>query len=715
MAWVSPAIRPMSTTITDEMLIEDALALLSSRLSRVKNIEAKVAKLAQILINSHSVCCIGVWRKKCFTLTQMSDILKDADLLETRETIEFVFGISFSNCSTPSDNHMDSATVSQPTNGLKVSRFINEGEMTLGNRLKAEGKLANIRLSPRLPDLIVNPHCLSPTDFWAVVNETVVFALVDFACVNVDVVYLDRVSGLLKIAYPNIPKDVEWNRALKNMFEKYRKQRAKVRTNFSRSRPGLLSPWLALPTALAFATGFFTASTIAGSRHTAATAATVTTASLSIAITAQAPPESIFSHLHPYRTPSQIFATVPLVDLKREAVILIREKGYPIDIDEMSPSLYNKYMEPPPGPSDEEAQYSWSHPTPAAAAAGMGAAAMGPAATGAAAMGAAAHQPPAAWHWSGAAAMGAAAMGDAAMGAAAATGPAATGAAAMGAAALPPAAWHWSGAAAMGAAAPPAPAGHWSPAGHPLGTVASSVNGFRQLTPKPPVNGGTVPAPLPPPPQQQQPQSRRARPPTQLKSPATGNGHGSKRGKHKSPATGNRQGSKRGKWKAAPLSKYELERNRTVEANNAVLKSLGLDKPILASKQRLGKKQKSNLVRARSDDDDSDYNDDSNDSAVSDDDSDYAVTGAVTGVTGSKKAHKKAATGSTGAKKARLDDKTGDGGRDGAAQTPLVVGSRVKGQARESLGVISKVRSLKALDDHVVSFGPLPMSASACL
>ena len=87
----------------------------------------------------------------------------------------------------------------------------------------------------------------------------------------------------------------------------------------------------------------------------------------------------------------------------------------------------------------------------------------------------------------------------------------------------------------------------------------------------------------------------------------------------------------------------------------------------------------------------------------------------VTGVTGSKKAHKKAATGSTGAKKARLDDKTGDGGRDGAAQTPLVVGSRVKGQARESLGVISKVRSLKALDDHVVSFGPLPMSASACL
>jgi hypothetical protein len=232
------------------MLIEDALALLSSRLSRVKNIEAKVAKLAQILINSHSVCCIGVWRKKCFTLTQMSDILKDADLLETRETIEFVFGISFSNCSTPSDNHMDSATVSQPTNGLKVSRFINEGEMTLGNRLKAEGKLANIRLSPRLPDLIVNPHCLSPTDFWAVVNETVVFALVDFACVNVDVVYLDRVSGLLKIAYPNIPKDVEWNRALKNMFEKYRKQRAKVRTSsralaLACSRPGLPSqpPW----------------------------------------------------------------------------------------------------------------------------------------------------------------------------------------------------------------------------------------------------------------------------------------------------------------------------------------------------------------------------------------------------------------------------------------------------------------------------------------
>jgi hypothetical protein len=271
------------------------------------------------------------------------------------------------------------------------------------------------------------------------------------------------------------------------------------------------------------------------------------------------------------------------------------------------------------------------------------------------------------------------------------------------------------GAAAMGAAAPPAPAGHWSPAGHQLGTVASSVNGFRQLTPKPPVNGGTVPAPLPspPPPPQQQPQSRRARPPTQLKSPATGNGHGSKRGKHKSPATGSRQGSKRGKWKAAPLSEYELERNRTVEANNAVLKSLGLDKPILASKQRLGKK-KSNLVRARSDNDDSDYNDDS-DSAVSDDDSDYAVTGAVTGVTGSKKAHKKAATGSTGAKKARLDDKTGDRGRDGAAQTPLVVGSRVKGQARESLGVISKVRSLKALDDHVVSFGPLPMSASACL
>ena len=299
----STAIRPMSTTITDEMLIEDALALLSSRLSRVKNIEAKVAKLAQILINSHSVCCIGVWRKKCFTLTQMNAILKDADLLETRETIEFVFGISFSNCSTPSDNPMDSATVSQPSNGLKVSRFINEGEMTLGNRLKAEGKLASIRLSPRLPDIIVNPHCLSPTDFWAVVNETVVFALVDFACVNVDVVFLDRVSGLLKIAYPNIPKDMEWNRALKNMFEKYRKQRAKVRTTTTDPRVYVvrtslsraLSPWIALPTALDFAAGFFTASTIASSRHTAATAATVTTASLSIAITAQAPPASIFT------------------------------------------------------------------------------------------------------------------------------------------------------------------------------------------------------------------------------------------------------------------------------------------------------------------------------------------------------------------------------------------------------------------------------------
>ena len=153
---------------------------------------------------------------------------------------------------------------------------------------------------------------------------------------------------------------------------------------------------------------------------------------------------------------------------------------------------------------------------------------------------------------------------------------------------------------------------HWSPTGQPLGTVASSVTGFRKLAPKPPVygsNGGTEPSPPPPPAPPPPSQAKRARQPTPLKSPATGNGQGSKRGKHKSLATGNGQGSKRGKWKAAPLSEYELARNRTIEANNAVLKSLGLDKPLLTR------------VRARSDDDSSDYNDEQSD--------DNAVAGAT--------------------------------------------------------------------------------------
>ncbi|KOO30364.1 hypothetical protein Ctob_004162 [Chrysochromulina tobinii] len=53
---------------------------------------------------------------------------------------------------------------------------------------------------------------------------------------------------------------------------------------------------------------------------------------------------------------------------------------------------------------------------------------------------------------------------------------------------------------------------------------------------------------------------------------------------------------------AASLSAYELEREKTIAANNAVLKSLGLDKPILASKQ-----PKKALIQKRRRDDDPDY------------------------------------------------------------------------------------------------------------
>lgn len=53
---------------------------------------------------------------------------------------------------------------------------------------------------------------------------------------------------------------------------------------------------------------------------------------------------------------------------------------------------------------------------------------------------------------------------------------------------------------------------------------------------------------------------------------------------------------------AASLSAYELEREKTIAANNAVLKSLGLDKPILASKQ-----PKKALLQKRRRDDDPDY------------------------------------------------------------------------------------------------------------
>ena len=53
----------------------------------------------------------------------------------------------------------------------------------------------------------------------------------------------------------------------------------------------------------------------------------------------------------------------------------------------------------------------------------------------------------------------------------------------------------------------------------------------------------------------------------------------------------------------ATLSAYELEREKTIAANNAVLKSLGLDKPILVSKHP----KESLPQKRRQSDDDPDY------------------------------------------------------------------------------------------------------------
>jgi hypothetical protein len=74
---------------------------------------------------------------------------------------------------------------------------------------------------------------VSKTDFWQAVVETVVFTFTEYGYTNVDTMYLDIVAGLLSTAYPNIPEGLDWRRALFNMFHKYTKKHAKVRSHLS--------------------------------------------------------------------------------------------------------------------------------------------------------------------------------------------------------------------------------------------------------------------------------------------------------------------------------------------------------------------------------------------------------------------------------------------------------------------------------------------------
>ena len=48
---------------------------------------------------------------------------------------------------------------------------------------------------------------------------------------------------------------------------------------------------------------------------------------------------------------SQTLATLPLIDLSPKCIKLIKEKGYPIIIDEGAPSRYSKYREETAGSS----------------------------------------------------------------------------------------------------------------------------------------------------------------------------------------------------------------------------------------------------------------------------------------------------------------------------------------------------------------------------
>ena len=215
---------PFVPTIDDDTELQVACAYVATKLKQIPDIETHTSSLCTFLVNQ-GIYCIGVLKATKFTPDQMDTLLKDHGMAGFRRTFEFAWKMSFTNPEAPAPGKL--AVVKEDQSHLRPSRFVIEPDM-IGKRLKKLGILKDVRLSPRLDDLIVNKTKPTPDDFDEIVKESVLYTFKVYGVANVDQLYLDTLCAPLNDKYTDLPEGKVFYKAIFHKTNNARKLNAKV-------------------------------------------------------------------------------------------------------------------------------------------------------------------------------------------------------------------------------------------------------------------------------------------------------------------------------------------------------------------------------------------------------------------------------------------------------------------------------------------------------
>ena len=216
--------------IDDVTCTAEACALITRKLGGNAEVEHSMEMFCNILCGPpYYVYCIDVLRAKGFTALQIDTMLADCGMEGGRSTVEFAWGIKFTNPGAPIQGKMSDTTHQKPA-ALRPARFLEEGEKTLGEYLESLNLLDQVVLSPLLPTIILNPKNVSRPTFYTAIRECLRWTVKTYSMSNLDMTYCTRVEELWGGKY-SVPADCSVSKSLKGLTNNMNKTGAKVRRN----------------------------------------------------------------------------------------------------------------------------------------------------------------------------------------------------------------------------------------------------------------------------------------------------------------------------------------------------------------------------------------------------------------------------------------------------------------------------------------------------
>ena len=195
---------PDPDVVTDDTLIVDACKVLAKKLPNIPDMKSKSEQLCAVF-EARGCFLVGALKSMGFTVTQIDEMCAQAELPNVRPTLEYIWHFRAQAVSLPDGMTPPDWTKDRQWGGVRESRYLRKGDLTLGLHLRKIGALGRVRLSPRLSSIVTPKSMITPREFDLIVNECALFTFARYSKVNVDAIYLAEIERLLTAFYPSIP------------------------------------------------------------------------------------------------------------------------------------------------------------------------------------------------------------------------------------------------------------------------------------------------------------------------------------------------------------------------------------------------------------------------------------------------------------------------------------------------------------------------------